>query len=235
MSLVIKPTAVGVLQASKWLSYPVLLDVDEMDTMLDELGNFEIYLVSGVSKRGEGKITKELFLATYRDYINALKEGLDFPESRYRTIFSAVFTANDDALFAVHVGDDQQLIKIAKPVIQLQVHRISYSLVDNKFRSMVLGPDSVAWGIQFSYPQIYQDFKTKQVIQIIESADFPNTALFRRLQRWGRYHTIATPFLVGNQKTNVPVRLGKHCIPWINRHPGLIQKGLVVDIKTQRH
>lgn len=230
MSLSVRPTASGVLQASKWLSYPVLIDADEMEALFKELRDFEIYLVSGVSKRGEEKISREAFLELYRTYIDALKEGKLPPEGHYRTVFSSVFTTTSDALFAVHVETDQQLVKIAKPVIQLQVHRISYSLVDGKFRSMVWGPDSITWGIQFSYPQIYQDAVTKQVVQIGETDQFPNTALFRRLQRWGRHHTIATPFLVNGQRINVPVRIGKQCLPWINRHPQLIEKHLAVVV-----
>lgn len=228
MTLRTKPTASGVLQASKWLSYPVLIDADEMEALFAELGDFEIYQVSGVSKRGEGQIAKETFLNVYRSYVEALKEGQLLPESAYRALFSSVFTTTNDTLFSVPIEPDQQLIKIAKPVIQLQSHRISYSTVDGKFRTMVWGPDSVTWGIQFSYPQIYQDAETKQVIQVTETPAFPNTALFRRLQRWGRYHTVATPFLVEGKKINVPVRLGKNCFSWINKHPQLIEKNLVV-------
>jgi hypothetical protein len=224
----VKPTASGVLQASKWLSYPVLIDADEMQALFDELRDFEIYLVSGVSKRGEGRISKEAFLQLYRAYIEALREGILLPESAYRSVFSSVFTATSDALFAVPIEPDKQLIKIEKPVIQLQSHRISYSSVDGKFRSMVWGPDSITWGIQFSYPQIFQHAETKQVIQVAETTDFPNTALFRRLQRWGRHHTTATPFLVEGERINVPVRLGKQCFSWINRHPQLIEKKLSV-------
>ncbi len=75
MSLSVRPTASGVLQASKWLSYPVLIDADEMEALFKELRDFEIYLVSGVSKRGEEKISREAFLELYRTYIDALKEG----------------------------------------------------------------------------------------------------------------------------------------------------------------
>lgn len=229
MPLRVQETAGGVLQASKWLSYPLLIDSDEMEALLAELGDFDIYRVSGVSTRGEERISRETFLQTYNNYIHALKRGESYPESLYRSVFSSVFSVNEDALFLVYVGDNQQLVKIAKPVIQLQSHRISYSPVDGKFRSMVWGPDSISWGIQFSYPQIFQDFHTKEVRQIADTPEFPNTALFRLLQRWGRYHTVATPFIVDQRKVNVPIRLGKRCFPWINNHPQLISQGLSVQ------
>lgn len=215
------------LQASKWLKCPVLLDLDEMKDLLQTLGDFWIFMVSGVLRSTEGEITQAEFLTEYGRYIDTLKEGKFPDEQQTRPYFSTVFTTTIDALYEVVLPNQQKLIRVERPVIQLQSHRFDYSPVDGKFRSMVLGQNSIQWGIQFSYPQLFQDAAC-QVKQVRESEEFPNTLLFKRMQKWVRDHTTATPFLVENKRINVPIRLGKKCFSWINQHPQLNAKGLVV-------
>ena len=130
-------------------------------------------------------------------------------------------------VYTVPVDGDRQIIKVKKPVIQMQAHRIGYSSLDGKFRPMVMGKESISWGIQFSYPQIYED--SGKVVKVNESDQFPNTARFKKMQRWMRRHTIPTPFLADGKRVNVPMRLGKQCLPWINTHPQLVEKNIGVS------
>ena len=115
-------------------------------------------------------------------------------------MFSTVLTTTPDAVYALDLGEGRQSVRIAYPVVQQQVHRLDYSTVDGKFRPMVLGLDSILWGIQYSYPQLFSNQQTLEVQQVNDSPDFPNTALFRSIQKWVRHNTIPTPFLVGGQK-----------------------------------
>lgn len=217
------------LEASKWLKIQLLVDADEMKDLLHELGDdFEIFLTSGVMDSSEGLLSREDFLKTYRSYVSDLIAGKLPDESLYRSCFSSVFTKDREALYALPVGENQHLIRVQKPVLQLQLHRMAYSPEDGNFHTMVFGKDSIAWGIQFSYPQLYRDHETKQVEKVVASSDFPNTFLFRSLQQWVRKATIPTPFMIQDRLTNVPVRLGKNCLSWINKHPNLIQKGIKV-------
>lgn len=216
------------LQVSKWLKCQLLADIGEMGDLLDKLGDFSIYLTGCVTKKGEGSLSKSEFLNDYACYIEALKRGELPDSSQYRLPFSSVFTASHEAMYVVPLSSEQQLIRACRPVIQLQAHSLDYSHADGKFRSMVLGKDSVVWGIQFSYPQMYQNNAAKQVEAVVDSPAFPNTHLFHLLQRWIRDNTIPTPFLVDGKKINVPMRLGKGCLSWINRHPQLVKKGIQV-------
>lgn len=218
------------LQASKWLKLPVLVDENEMAALLAALGEYWMFTIGGVIPQGSGCLSQQEFLHAYQEYVQLLKKGKKPEDRAFKRIFSSVFTCSLDALYTVPLPNQQQLIKIDKPVVQLQMHRFDYSSIDGKFRSMVLGPDSISWGIQFSYPQLYQD-EQMQIKQVKDEKEFPNTSLFRRLQQWVRHHTIATPFLVDHQLTNVPIRLGKQCLAWINHHPQLAAKGLQVKTK----
>ena len=216
------------LQASKWLQIQVLLDKEEMSSLFEALGPFEIFLTGCLCPIGKGFVSHDGFLEQYSRYVEALKAGQLPEEAVFRSYFSSVFTVARDHLFRVLAADNQQIIRVAKPVIQLQMHKMDYSLADGKFRPMVFGMDSIYWGIQFSYPQLYQNPIDKEILQIADRPEFPNTRLFRTLQRWVRHETIPTPFEVSQKKINVPMRLGKNCLSWINHHPQLIRKGLQV-------
>lgn len=214
-------------QASKWQKCPVLLDVDEMKGLFDHLQDFEIVLISGVIPIGTEIISQTEFLEVYEIYIEALKGGIISSDPRIRPFFSSVLTNDLNALYAVKMNEKSALVKIQKPVIQLQSHKFDYSSADGTFRSMVMGSDCINWGLQFSYPHLFQD-ENLQVFTVKEGEQFPNTSLFKKLQGWMRRHTIPTPIEVGGKKINVPIRLGKHCLSWINRHPQLKQKGLKI-------
>ncbi len=216
------------MQASKWLKLPILMEENELENLFHFLGDFKLYQTSGVLPIGGGLVEKADFLKIYSDYLSALKKGQIPNENLFRPYFSAVMTLTDEALFAVPVEGNQQVIRIRRPVVQLQNHRFDYSEIDGEYRSMVYGLESVLWGIQFSYPQICQDAKTKEVEQVKDSPEFPNTRLFRSIQKWSREHTLPTPITAKGVKTNLPIRLGKGCFSWINNHPQLIKKGLRV-------
>ncbi|KIC75069.1 hypothetical protein DB42_AQ00490 [Neochlamydia sp. EPS4] len=215
-------------QASKWLSLAMLIDEDEIQTLFQALGDFKIFSIGKVEKSGEGQISHEVFLANYTQYIQSLKSRRTYEMEYFRTFFTSVLTFSADHLYALSIGNDRQLIRIAKPVVQLQLHTLDYSVADNKFRSMVLGKDPVSWGLQFSYPQLYQDPQTHAVYKVGEA--YANTALFRLIQQWQRKYTVPTPFLIKNKLINVPMRLGKKCFSWINQHPQLENRGLQVQI-----
>lgn len=220
------------MEVSKWLKSPVLLDADEMRTLLTELGNVHFFLTNSVTPLGDGKIATEDFLEVYSSYVAELVAGRTPDESRYRLYFSAALTATLEALYRVPVGETGQLVRVFKPVIQLQSHHIARSSVDGKFHAMTFGTHPISWGIQFSYPQLFRDPETLQTVNVDDSSDFPNTALFKILQRWVRHNTVPTPLIVDQEKITLPIRLGKNCIPWINRHPQLVEQGIQVSCNS---
>lgn len=204
----------GTYQGSKYLKYQVLCDVAEMQTLVD--GTFSIYPLSGLHD-GE-PIAPARFLEEYGRWMEALKQGHVPTEEQLRRILAAAFTAEIDALWKQVVPGGRYLIKMAKPVIQVQAHFFTYSSLDGVFRPMTMGEKAIFWGVQFSFPQIYQDPRTMEFHEVEES---PNTALFQRIKQWVRDQTRATPFVVEGKRINVPIRIGKSCLSWIERHPQL--------------
>lgn len=218
----------GMLQVSKWTKYQVLLDEEEMSMMLSEFFPLHFCVVSDPVKKGEGIISREGFLDYYKTYITALQESRLPDESLFRRCFSSVMTSSTDIMYAIAVGEEKYLIKPIKPVIQLQAHHFFYSALDGKFHPMVLSTESVTWGMQFSYPQLYQDPKSHRITKVIDSPEFPNTSVFARMLKWLRHHTLPTPFFVRGQRVNAPIRIGTQCLKWIHQHPQLKEKGIQV-------
>ncbi len=216
------------IEVSKWLQIQALLDTPELQNLFHFLGSFEIYLTGTITPQGEGLVSHSKFLEVYNTYVENLKQGKQLETAEVKQMFSAIFTVSSDLLYALPIAAGKQLIRVSRPVIQLQPHSLGYSSHDRKFRPMVHGTESLSWGLQFSYPQLYMDPSTKEILPIKDNDFFPNTKLFRQLQRWIRNHTIPTPFIVDEKIVNVPIRIGKQCLPWINEHPLLKSKKLRV-------
>lgn len=218
----------GPYQASKWLAVQALLGAEEMDRLLEALPPLSICLGAGVTSQGEGLMPPEDFLSLYRRYVDTLKAGETVDPGLFRQAFSSMWTVDLDTVYAMDVGQGRQLIKPRRPCVQLQMHDLGYSPVDHTFRPMVSGPSSLSWGIQFSYPQIFQDPKTAEIHRVDESDAFPNTQLFRQIQRWLRRNSRPTPMVQGESVQNLPVRLGLDCFEWIHKHGQLSRQGLSV-------
>lgn len=225
--LSIKTTQVP-YHASKWLSVGMLVDFEEMHDFLHALGPFFMYPLGMVIPKGQDQIKKEDFLTVYHRYIEDLKQGRVPEVESFRSAFSCALSLKEDCLYALAVGEDRQLVRVLKPVVQMQAHTLDYSPADGKFRSMVLGQDSIFWGLQFSYPQLYEEPDTRAPQKV--DSRYVNSALFRQIQKWVRENTMPTPFVVDGQVINVPMRLGKQCLTWINNHPQFLKKNLSVRV-----
>ena len=217
------PQSEGLYQGSKYLKYQVLCDAEELQKLLTRLGPFSIYLLTGI---GDGEpVSPAYFLEEYGSWIDGMKRGGLPTDAELRRLLAAAWTAEGDALWKQQVSGNRFLIKMAKPVVQVQAHFFTYSPIDAVFRPMTMGSASIFWGLQFSFPQIYQDPKTMEFHEVDES---PNGELFQGIKQWVRDETRPTPFVAAGRRTNVPIRLGKNCFPWIHRHPQLIEQKIGV-------
>lgn len=222
------PKAEGVLQVSKWLKIQVLLDEHEMQDLLRFLEEVHFVCVSEPISSEEAVVSSAAFLEKYREYVHFLKQSQVPLPREFRRYFSSAMAVNLDPFYAIAVGIGKYLIKPIEPVIQLQAHSFFYSRQDGKFHPMVLSEDSISWGLQFSYPQVFQDLKTREVGRVSSNSKFSNNALFAKLSKWIRSHTLPTPFEVGGVKTNSPIRIGKKSLSWIKNHPQLKEKGITI-------
>lgn len=226
------PAQEGILRVSKWLKFQVLLNEEEMHALFSHLGSFSIYLVSGWVRREQASLSKEAFLSLYSRYVSYLKRGEVPPVEEFKIPFSSILTRTADLLYAQDVGQERYLIKALRPVIQLQAHHFFLSEVDYKYHPMVQSHESISWGLQISYPQIFQDPKSADFSKVTVCEAFPNSEFFILLTKWLRQHTLPTPFVYRGVQTYVPIRIGKQCVSWINCHPQLLKRKLGVKLSS---
>ncbi len=212
------------LQASKWLKVQVMLDADEMRGLIQALDPLFFVNVSQPVSADQTTISPSDFLTAYSEYVLQLQQGTVPSAETFRRFFSCALTSTLDAFYALKVGEEKYLIRPSIPVIQLQAHHFFYSDLDGKFHPMVLSEESISWGIQFSYPQLFQDPTTRQIVKV--TSEFPNTPVFSLLMKWVRNATLPTPFIIGDRRVNSPIRVGKQSLAWLNTHPQLKQRGI---------
>ncbi|MCB1107056.1 MAG: hypothetical protein KDK76_03055 [Chlamydiia bacterium] len=220
------PKVEGVMHASKWLSHRALLDSGEMGALLSALPTFSIYNVSEIVDLQKARISIEDFLVSYVDYAATIKAGLVPDEKYLKPYFSAAISASSRPLYAMKVKEGKYIIKVKEPVIQLSFHHFTFSHEQKAFHSMVHSRESVTWGLQFSYPQLYSNSITNDVIEIYKDRENPNTKLFQILAKWMRANTTPAPFLLDGTPINATFRLGKLAKGWIHTHPQLAKIGL---------
>ncbi len=214
--------------ASKWLHIQFLIDPEEMQDLFQALGEVFIFSTMGIKPQGENLIPTALFLEQYRRYTDLLKAQESIDDDLFRFYFSAVITREQDALLAIDVGNNREIIRPLKPILQVKLHRFDYSYLDGKIRPSVFGKDTIAWGIEISYPQLYQDPLTRICVKATDPALFPNAELFKQVQHWIRANTVPTPFLAQNVRIRCPIRIGKKCFEWIDSHKELKARKLAV-------
>lgn len=212
----------GVFQASKYLKSHFLVEDKDLSDFFSLFPSIFLYPLTDLSGR---EIPIQDFLAHYGAWIKGLKNGELPKEKSMREVLASALTLDPRALFSEPIPKNRFLIKVIEPVVYIRAHNFHFAEKEKRFYSMTLGPSSIFWGLEFSYPQIYLEPKTGALKKGIEH---PNFSVFQKMQRWLREKTIATPFLVNGERINAPMRLGKSCFSWINSHPGLKAKGLEV-------
>lgn len=219
----------GHLNVSKWLHIQLLLDSTEMRDMLNEMGEFLIVHVGAVMDPSQVLLSRDEFLRVYDEYVGTLKLGQDPPLLSYLSTFSCALSLGEEEFYAMQVGPSQLLIKPILPVVQMQAHTLGYSAVDEQIYPMARGSDTITWGIQLSFPTLFQAKKKAEPSNTLTDASFRNAKLFQSIQKWVRLHTRPTPMFLKQKKINLPVRIGNQCFSWINNHPMLRFHGLLID------
>ena len=214
----------GVMQAAKWVSHRVLLEVSEMKKLFEELSPFYLLNVSEIVSKDSFFISEGSFLSAYESYLLGLKEGNSIKE--FAKIFSAAFSSSLSPFYAMKVKEDGYLIKVIEPVIQERSHHFSFSEIDHTFHSMVHGMGVIPWGLQFSFPQIYTNSLDGDVIEVLKNPKCVNTKWYKKLANWIRNNTSPLSFIIDGKRENVTFRAGHQCLDWIENHPGIKEKGL---------
>lgn len=208
----------GALHCSKWVKHAILLDKEEMESFWQLLTS--CIIISPVQKVFQEKwqVTKEYFLSQYESYLSWLQLEEEFPPLSLRKEFTLMISAFMEAFYAVSLSSDQFLIKAKSPVIQIQIYHCFISKFDKKIYPMAMNADSFAYGLQISYPQIYEEAHTGKFKKMLLEKDFPNTILYKQIVQWLRNNTKPAIFFLGDKEEVAPFRIGKKKNDSTNNH-----------------
>lgn len=215
----------GIMRCSKWLRHAVLLSSEEMKSFLDSLGSFFLIPSAGLVSSENWQVTKEEFLLQYSSYIEWLQSSSELPSPSERKFFTLMLSTSLDDFYAVPTSSDRYVIKARRPVIQIQLYHCFISRFDGQIHPMALSPESFSWGIQISYPQIYEDPSTHQFSKVMLVKDFITTEVFKEMVQWFRKNTKPVSLEIRDQKIYAPFRIGKESTDLVSSHLGL-QKAL---------
>lgn len=218
----------GPFHASKWLKHQFLLSEEGMQSLIKAMGSIYICQASGPVDEADVFISTESFLARYRQYVDSIHRGIDIDIGSYKRFFCNYLSLDLDSLYKIEIGNSRVIVKPSRPVLQMQMHTFFPSDLDGKFHSMVMTSESVHFGIQISYPQIFQDAKTQEFFRTNDPTLFPNTTLYKHMIQWLRSFTVPTPFLFHGKKLTATFRTGKDCFTWVNSHSGFAKRELSV-------
>ena len=214
------------LQVSRFLQQQVLLEPTELKTLLESLeGALHFYASSGLAV-GKTEVSLEEVLMSYADYIQGVRSGNEIDPSILRKNLTLLMTVGNNDVYSQELSQGRVIARAISPVIMIQAHTLAFSAEDRCCRSMVLGPDALYWGLQFSYPQLYQDPSTQEVLSVDRSEKYPNTALYFSIQKWLRHNSQALNVKMQDTAFRSPIRLGLSCESWINQMEVLQEKGV---------
>ena len=184
--------SVSSYQVSKWLNLSCNLAIFEIQELYEALGKPKWVLC--------GKVFSE------EDNVqNAFDYWLE--EYAKGNVLPALLTQDENAYEKFALPDGKFIVRPIFPLIQIKEHRIVIAH-DQSIHSGVFGPDSIPFGITFSYPQLILDHNQKKVVEVLK-APYLNTELFKSLQKWVRNFTSPTPFVIDGKKRFEPFRIGK--------------------------
>lgn len=219
--------SISPLKIAKINKLHALLEKDEIRDLLFALNKPSFFRTAKMSRAGAEKISSDEFIELYSDVLSTLKEGGGITP-KLMDIFSLSMSRHGTS-YAEVVQDGRVLLRPIVPVIQLSPTFIRYSKEDGSFRFGLYGKEASPLGITFSYPQLFQDSESKEVLRVDQGEKFPDTELFFSLWRWLRESTTVASFFVDGKKTNVPIRMGKTCFTWVNQIHGIKEQGINIE------
>lgn len=222
-------------QASKWMHVRALLDVSELQELLMQSVPCFLVNIASVCSKDQMLTTSEQLINIYAGYIAALQQGDRQHIQSYKKQLCFALSKTLDIFYLMQLQAEKFLIKPKIPAIRMQQFHFHYIADQDDFVTTYNLDHSISWGLEWSFPQFYQDPETYLPVEIFKDSTHPNTQLFKSIQKWMRDHTLPVPFLIEGKKKIAPFRIGKKCFEWINLYPSLSNRGLKIYEHRSHH
>ncbi len=198
----------GSYRASKWLSFYCLFSDLELQSIIEKLEVLRVFNLSQVGNEKKLSLDKLDFFNFYKNYLEAMrldqKEVLG--EISKAMNLGVCFELED--YYKLSVGDNRFIIKNKAPIIQIHPFSFRYDRILHKFFDQAKSSDAIFFGLEFKFPQIYQDPKTSKVIEVYKEGIDINAKKFKILRRFIKDSSRPARFLIDGEKKVATFRVG---------------------------
>lgn len=197
---------------SKWQKIEVLLDPVELERLLQYLSPLVILNTSGVIRREKISIQVDEFTCLYEKYIAMLQGKIQ----RDRICLSYALSQRLENFSVVKLSSNKYICRMVQPDVQIQAYSF---LLDEagKPLSQVFSEEAIPFGLQFSYPAIFQDTQTMEVFSTTKNG-FAGWKLFSAIRSWIRSYTAPLPIRFQEKTIKLPIRTGRLAAAWLTSH-----------------
>ncbi len=209
--------------ASRWVSVGLLMSAEEWKTFFQAFPRLRLYKVAAVVMEGAEELPFEEFYSLVESFATEIQTKLDMDLSSYRIPFSCALSESKESFTIQALPSQRVLLKPKEPVIQLRPLSFSISS-EGKIQTKSWGKNHICWGIQMSYPQLFQDPATQNIIQAL--SEHPHGVLFKKVLHWIRHHTKSV-FLKGQEKSAAfSLKVGKESVYLLSKHEQCRKNGV---------
>ncbi len=206
---------------SRWMHLDVLIDTEEMKSLFDFLGSFNMLSTTQIAScKNPFIVDNSQFLDIYEKYIQELKHGKEPSVSEFRPWFHLHWTTTLEGIARVELTKTLQKLYIPIPTILIKPICLQVSGVDHTIRISSIYPGGYFWGLRFSFPGLFQPVNS-HTIEKLNPNNHPNANLFKQLRVWLRKETLSPLFTPPLKlDSSIYLRLGNQCREWIKLYKG---------------
>lgn len=210
MDLVVStPKEQGHYLVSKWLRFQLLLTVETFKELLDFLSVEVLFGVAGPDVKEELVYSKETYLAVYKAYLEALQRRDEKLIKELMKKLCVAIAYEKQAFYQIELADNRCLIKIKEPSIQFRPFNFIYHKELQQFLMQVKSKEAINFGLEISFPQIFQDPKTAQILHVFKDQKLVSARGFKKVQSFVKSKTKPAKFLIEDQIKTATFRIEK--------------------------
>jgi hypothetical protein len=191
------------------------MNIEEWAHFFHDFPQLHLFRVASVVAKGKEEMEISEFLSIMTKFITEIESRSDIDIDPYRIPFSCALSPTISDFSVMHLPGERVLVKPREPVIQLRPLSLSMS-PEGALQTKSWGKDNIFWGIQLSYPQIFQDPQTKEIVQAL--ADHPNGKLFKEILKWFRLHTKPVSLAKRGKSLAFSLKVGAKSVYLLAKH-----------------
>lgn len=222
------PKIEGDYRVSKWMNFQLLLNESELLELFKEIEVQHLLCLSHVGIYEDLYLSKQNYLNLYAKYLELLQKDTILESREIIKKLNVAIAYDFQDFYKIPLPDDKILIKMKSPSIQIKPFHFVYNHELEKFLPNVCSSSTIYFGLEISFPQIFQDPKTFVIKHIFKDQKLKSAQQFKKIRSFVRDHTQPARFQIKDNVKVATFRIGKKCINFAKSCPALKKEGLLI-------